>query len=70
MEIKESQIMPKISSMITFISQQAKQDLVNAKNKGMFELSEKELTKVCNIIESSIMQNFIKSSSEVTSLFK
>ena len=70
MEIKESQLMPKISSMISFIAQQTKQDIVTAKNNGIIELQEKDLIKICNVIENSIRQNFVKSSTEVTSLFK
>jgi hypothetical protein len=43
---------------------------VTAKNSGIIELQEKDLIKICNVIENSIRQNFVKSSSEVTSLFK
>ena len=69
-EISESQIMSKVASMIGFIKNQTKMDIVNAKNEKMFNLDEKEVQKLCNIIETSIQSNFIKSSSEITSLFK
>lgn len=69
-ELSESEVMSKVSSMISFIKSQTKQDVVVAKNKKMFDINEKDLEKVCNIIESCIQQNFIKSSVEVTSLFK
>lgn len=69
-ELSESEVMSKVSSMISFIKSQTKQDVVVAKNKKMFDINESDLEKVCNIIESCIQQNFIKSSVEVTSLFK
>ena len=69
-EIKETVIMSKISSMIGFIKDQTKSDIINARNKKYFEVSEKDIEKICNIIEISIQSNFIKSSTEVTSLFK
>ena len=69
-EIKESQIMSKVASMIGFIKDQTKSDIINARNQKFFEVSEKDIEKICNIIESSIQSNFIKSSTEVTSLFK
>ena len=69
-ELSESEVMSKVSSMISFIKSQTKQDVVVAKNKKMFDINESDLEKVCNIIESCIQQNFIKSSVEVTSFFK
>lgn len=69
-ELSETEVMLKVSSMISFIKGQTKQDVVTAKNNKMFEINEKDLEKVCNIIETCIQQNFVKSSGEVTSLFK
>lgn len=69
-ELSETEVMSKVSSMISFIKGQTKQDVVTAKNNKMFEINEQDLEKVCNIIETCIQQNFVKSSGEVTSLFK
>lgn len=69
-ELSETEVMSKVSSMISFIKGQTKQDVVTAKNNKMFDINEKDLEKICNIIETCIQQNFVKSSGEVTSLFK
>ena len=69
-ELTESQVMTKVSNIITFLKSETKNDLLTAKQRGMIELEKTDIEKVCNIIEVSIQKNFIKSSNELTSLFK
>ena len=69
-ELSESEVMTRVSTMISFIKEQTKRDIVTAKNNKLFDIAENDLEKVCNIIETCVQQNFVKSSSELTSLFK
>jgi len=70
MKIEESSLMSSVSNVIDFIKSQTKQDLIEAKNREMIKLDVNELEKISRIIETSIQNGFVKSSSEITRLFK
>ena len=70
MEIKESEVMAKISNLINFIKSQISSDLLKAKNSDLITADMEQLQRISSIVETSIQTNFIKSSKEVTDLFK
>ena len=70
MEVTESNVMTKVASVINFIKSQTKNDLVKAKNANLITIENSDLEKICNVIQTSIQSNFVKSSSEITSIFK
>ena len=69
-KISESKVMTKVSTVVTFIKEQLKKDIIEAKNEKLIDVELDQLTKILNISESSIQANFVKSSNEITSLFK
>ena len=69
-ELTERQVMTKVSTIISYLKNETKNDLLAAKQQGMISLEINEIEKVCNVIELSIQKNFIRSSNELTSLFK
>ena len=68
--LSESEVMVRVASIISYLKSETKNDLLTARQSGMISLENKELERICNVIESSIQKNFVKSSGEVTSLFK
>jgi hypothetical protein len=68
--LSESEVMIRVASIISYLKSETKNDLLTARQSGMISLENKELERICNVIESSIQKNFVKSSGEVTSLFK
>lgn len=70
MDVTESNVMTKVASVINFIKSQTKNDLVKAKNANLITIENSDLEKICNVIQTSIQSNFVKSSSEITSIFK
>lgn len=68
--MKKSEIMASVSEIISFIKERAKVDLSEAAVRGMIELDKNTVTKIGNIIESSIESSFHKSSSQLESKLK
>tara|TARA_B100000674_G_scaffold423459_1_gene376106 strand:+ start:2368 stop:2592 length:225 start_codon:yes stop_codon:yes gene_type:complete len=64
----ESKIMEKASIVVGFIKENIRSDLKTASDKKMIEVENNELEKICNLIESSVMNSFVKGSQEFLSL--
>ena len=54
-----------VSSSIDFIKSQIANDLIKAKNAGMINLEMTELKKITSVVETSIGQSFVKSSTSL-----
>lgn len=54
-----------VSSSIDFIKSQIANDLIKAKNAGMINLEMNELKKITSVVETSIGQSFVKSSTSL-----
>ena len=61
----ESKIMPRVTSMMMFVKDQVKSNLVEANNKKILNLSEIELEKIANIVTLSIDSAYYKGMSEI-----
>ena len=68
--VKETDVMISVASMINFIKSQIPKDLMEAKNKNIIDVDMEQLQKLTSIVETSIQNNFVKASTEITSLFK
>ena len=65
----ETKIMQSISSMFDFTSNHTRRRIIEANRRKMIagiELNENQIAALNNLIEASIREAFIKSSSEVT----
>ena len=62
-----TEVMSAVASSIEFIKSQIASDLMNAKTNGSIDLENNQLRKIANIIELSITQSFLKSSSQIES---
>lgn len=56
-------VMTAVSSSIDFIKSQIANDLIKAKNAGMINVEMNELKKISSVVETSIGQSFVRSSS-------
>ena len=61
----ETKIMTSVATVINFIKERVRADLATATKTGMITLTDNDLKKTCNIIESSIESSFNKSMHEV-----
>ena len=68
--LTESQVLSKVSFVIGFIKEQLVKDLNEARVRGQINLQSEHLSQVTNLANSSIEASFIKSSSEISNLFK
>ena len=66
----ENELMEKASIVVSFIRENISLDLKTASNKNMITVEEKELMKICNLIEASVTNSFVKSSNEFISFAK
>tara|TARA_B100000073_G_C23506671_1_gene481997 strand:+ start:102 stop:320 length:219 start_codon:yes stop_codon:yes gene_type:complete len=66
----ETKIMPSVSKVITYIKEKINIDIKEAKLKGIVDIKNTEIEKLCNLIESSVNTAFYQSSSEITNTIK
>ncbi len=67
----ESKVMRGVANVVGFIKQQAKNDLITHVRVGNVPgITEEQLQKLCNLVETSIESSFTKSSNEVTSILR
>lgn len=69
-QYKKTEIMTSVSSVVNYMKQQVKSDLVEAKHKGSIDLSEEDLKKICFYVESSLTNSFTRASDQIESLLK
>ena len=68
--IDTTQVMTSVATVVSFMKEQAVSDLMNARNKGSFELSNEDLKKVCYFVETSLTNSFIKASGQIENTLK
>ena len=66
----ERKIMSSVTSMMNFIKQKTKQDIVEASNKGTVTIDKNTLQRTCNIVEQSIESAYVRAMNEVLSTIK
>jgi len=70
MAVKQSDILRSVSNIVSFIKEQTRSNLIEANRNGTFELDERTLERINNIVETSITQAYVKSSREIESVTK
>ena len=70
MAVKQSDILRSVSNIVSFIKEQTRSNLIEANRNGTFELDERILERINNIVETSITQAYVKSSREIESVTK
>jgi hypothetical protein len=66
----ETQVLTSVNSMFDFTKNQVENTLVEANNRDLIDLDEKNLQAVINLVSSTITAGFVKSSGEISSLLK
>jgi len=66
----ESKIMTSVSTVIQFIKERVRVDMLTATQNGTINISKDDLEKTCNVIDSSIEASFSRSMNEVISAAK
>ena len=66
----ESRLMPAIAQVLNFVKQQTSSDLKIQHASGELgnNITESDMERICLILENSISSNFMKASSQVTSV--
>ena len=68
--LNEGKIINSFSSVISFIKDEVRKNLVEANNSNIIKIDKIELEKTVNLIDSFIANAYIKSSSEVINAIK
>jgi len=66
----ETKIMTSVSTVISFIKEKLRSDIVEAVNRNMIKIDKNEIQKTCNIIDASIEASFSKSADEIIRVAK
>ncbi len=67
---QSSKIMRSVSNIVAFIKSSTTTTLFEANNRGMINVDEDELRKICNLLETSISNAYVKSSRDLTSTMR
>jgi len=66
----ETKVMPSVSKVISYIKEKINSDIKEAKLKGMIDIENSEIEKLCSIMEASVDRSFFQSSNEITRALK
>ncbi len=66
----ETEVMTSVATIVDFIKQQVKKDIVKCKNEGYVDLDESDIQKLTNILDASIASAFSRSSTEVINVLR
>lgn len=70
MPIKDAEcnkIIQSVSNIVDFVKGDVVNQLFEAKNRGLITLDDDQLQKVCNFVESTIANAYVKSSGDLMS---
>jgi hypothetical protein len=67
---QSSKIIRSVSNIVAFIKSNTTTTLFEANNRGMINVDEDELRKICNLLETSISNAYVKSSRDLTSTMR
>lgn len=67
---QSSKIMRSVTNIVNFIKSNSTTTLFEAKNRGLIDVDDEQLQKICNLIETSIANAYVKSSADLTSTMR
>ena len=67
---QSSKIMRSVTNIVNFIKSNSTTTLFEAKNRGLIDVDDEQLQKICNLLETSITNAYVKSSTDLTSTMK
>ena len=67
---QSSKIMRSVTNIVNFIKSNSTSTLFEAKNRGVIDVNDEQLQKICNLIETSITNSYVKSSADLTSTMR
>jgi hypothetical protein len=67
---QSSKIMRSVTNIVNFIKSNSTNTLFEAKNRGLIDVNDDQLQKICNLLETSITNAYVKSSNDLTSTMR
>ena len=67
---QSSKIMRSVTNIVNFIKSNSTNTLFEAKNRGLIDVDDDQLQKICNLLETSITNAYVKSSNDLTSTMR